>query len=87
MRLEDMLLGELTTAQIAHLDEISGTSRYLLTRARPSRSIALIDSAVQPQPWRGFRRLRAIEVASRRGGQPSEVRSSTLTHTQPIPHP
>ena len=33
MRLEDMLLRELTTAQIAHLDEISRTSRYLLTRA------------------------------------------------------
>ena len=31
--------------------------------------------------------VRAMVVASRRGGQPSKVRGSTLTHPQPIPHP
>ena len=51
-------------------------------RDRSHRSLQL-----QPQPWRGHCRLRAMVVASRRGGQPSEVRSSTLTHPQPIPHP
>ena len=51
-------------------------------RDRSHRSLLL-----QPQPWRGLCRLRAMVVASRRGGQPSQVRSSTLTHPQPIPHP
>ena len=51
-------------------------------RFRSHRSLML-----QPQPWRGHCRLRAMVVASRRGGQPSEVRGSTLTHPQPIPHP
>ena len=49
---------------------------------RSHRSLQL-----QPQPWRGHCRLRAMVVASRRGGQPLKVRSSTLTHPQPIPHP
>ena len=51
-------------------------------RDRSHRSLQL-----QPQPWRGHCRLRAMVVASRRGGQPSKVRGSTLTHPQPIPHP
>ena len=44
-------------------------------RCRSHRSLLL-----QPQPWRGHCRFRAMVVASRRGGQPSEVRGSTLTH-------
>ena len=51
-------------------------------RDRSHRSLQL-----QPQPWRGHCRLRAMVVASRRGGQPFKVRGSTLTHPQPIPHP
>ena len=51
-------------------------------RDRSHRSLLL-----QPKPWRGHCRLRAMVVASRRGGQPSKVRGSTLTHPQPIPHP
>ena len=51
----------------------------------PDRSLRSLQ--LQPQPWRGHCRLRAMVVASRRGGQPSKVRGSTLTHPQPIPHP
>ena len=51
-------------------------------RDRSHRSLQL-----KPKPWRGHCRLRAMVVASRRGGQPIKVRGSTLTHPQPIPHP
>ena len=78
-------------APFAHLGEISRSRRYLLGRAQ-SLAIAIdrIDRCScshNAQPWRGHCRLRAMVVASRRGGQPFKVRGSTLTHSQPIPHP
>ena len=50
----------------------------------PSRSAPDAESfnmdQLAPQPWRGYCRLRAMVVASRRGGQPFKVRGLTLTH-------
>ena len=76
-------------AHLAYLDEIFPTRRYLLCPAHSSAiAVDCIDRcSSKPQPWRALRRLRAIEVTSRRGGQPSGVLGSTLIHPQPVPHP
>ena len=75
-------------AHLPHFEETSRMRCYFLHRAQ---SLAMhrdrSHDQLKPQPWRALRRLRAIEVTSRRGGRPSEVLGSTLTHPQPIPHP
>ena len=73
-------------ARFAHLGEISRSRRYMLGRAQ-SLAIAIdrIDrfSCSHNRGVATVASVRAMVVASRRGGQPSEVRGSTLTHPQP----